>query len=89
LWPEILPDLFVFGITPVMRIPEYDKEGCQNFSIYRRWVRHTPMIRLIPSEINQQREIRISRRTRYVKKERGANRRDISFKQLLTEKAPS
>jgi hypothetical protein len=47
------------------------------------------MIRLIPSEINQQREIRISRRTRYVKKERGANRRDISFKQLLTEKAPS
>jgi hypothetical protein len=52
-----------------------------------------PMIRLIPCEINQQREIRISRRTRgekyYVKEERRANRGDISSKQLLTEKAPS
>ena len=54
-------------MTPVMRIPEYDREGCQKIFNIQKMSETYPMIRLIRSEINQQREIRISKRTRGVK----------------------
>jgi hypothetical protein len=68
LWPEILPDLFVFGtrvaITPVMRIPENDVKKFSLCIDTEKMSETHPMFLLVRSEINQQREIRISKRTR-------------------------